>query len=807
MLSLPVTSAADEVTAPVAVTKTANKALAGVNIVTDQPLRNADGTPSNVGSKIAHLRTRGLARHEAINQARQKAFDDAAAALPTQVSGPPGSLVFSQPNGTLVYWKTNGTVDAGVIGVNKIWIGGSSAGNLNGGGLCGTAPGSVIGDWEANVPYDNHVEFGGIGRMVDFANWSFTDNHATSVAGVLAAAGVQPLAKGMAYTATVWGNNWNSVQGDIAALPLSAMRVSNHSYGATLGWDAVEVLIGPYLRYLNFFMGDIDASRVEPIGFGLYDTDSRLTDETAYLQPYNLQVFAAGNSRGRNNTTQLKFVTANGVSGYFVAIRGVVANASPEFVIYNGVQYWKFTQGSLLLQNAGLSNESIIFTSNAGQVATLLSGTPLANGGTTGYDTIPSGAQVSKNTLTVGSVTAANGIWTQAQTATVIGQGTTFGPVDDGRIKPDVVANGVNIYTPKATDANGVLQTNQYEVNSATGTSFASPGVAGGTALLAQLQERYDTLVPGNSLWGPKEPLRAATLKALIIQTATDLPPTGPDYKTGWGVAQIDKAASLIQTNYNSGVRSFIKETFLPNNGEIAFTVKASGGQPVKVTACWADPVAQPDPLTNTYPDLQQWTLSNPTTGVEPSNAVLNNNLDVRIYPIVNNTTNPPTLGTAVLPWKLNRTSPATAATRGQNDVDNVEQVQTPSNPIANTLYRVVITQKAGTTLVDVDGDTAPDSQPISITATGIFTIPENFVITGQSFAFAGGNVTATLTWNSTVGEYYQIECSTNLQTWTLCSGVFNPTKETTVGSTNSVPAGSAGFFRIRKVAPNPFNL
>lgn len=756
---------------------------------------------------MAELRARGLARHEAISAARQKAFDDAAVALPPGMSGPPGSLTFCQPNGTIVHWKTNGTVDAGVIGVNKIWIGGSSAGNLNGGGLSGTAPGSVIGDWEANVPYDNHVEFGGIGRIQDPYGWGFTDNHSTSVAGVLAATGVQPLAKGMAHTATVSGHNWNNVQGDISVLPLSAMRVSNHSYNAAFGWEAYEATFGTFVRNINYFIGDIDASRVEAIGSGLYDADSRLTDQTAYLQPYNLQVFAAGNSRSRNTTTQLKSITANGEAGYFIARRGLVANGIEEFVIFNGAKYWKLGQGSLALTNANLANEAIIFTPTAGQTATILSGTPLANGGATGYDTIPGGAQVSKNTLTVGAVTAVNGIWTQAQTATVIGQGTTFGPVDDGRIKPDVVANGVNIYTPKAADATGVLQTNQYEVNTATGTSFASPGVAGGVALLAQLQERYDALVPGNSLWGPKEPLRAATLKALIIHTATDLLPTGPDYKTGWGVAQIDKAAALIQSNYSSGVRSFVKETFLPNNGEISFVIKAAGSQPIKITASWADPVAQPDPLTNTYPDLQEWTLSNPTTGVEPSNAVLNNNLDVRIYPIVNNTTNPPTLGTAILPWSLNRTSPATAAIRAQNDVDNVEQVQTPSNPIANTLYKVVITQKAGKALVDVDGDTVADAQPVSITATGIVTIPENFVITGQTFAFAGGNVTATLTWNSTVGEYYTIECSTDLTTWTACSGVFNPTKETTSGSTNAVPAGMAGFFRVRKVAPNPFNL
>lgn len=118
-LSLPLTATADEVTAPVAVPKSAGRSTVSGPIQTDQPMRNASGALGTVGSKMAELRARGLARHEAISAARQKAFDDAAVALPPGMSGPPGSLTFCQPNGTIVHWKTNGTVDAGVIGVNK----------------------------------------------------------------------------------------------------------------------------------------------------------------------------------------------------------------------------------------------------------------------------------------------------------------------------------------------------------------------------------------------------------------------------------------------------------------------------------------------------------------------------------------------------------------------------------------------------------------------------------------------------------------------------------------------------------------
>ena len=139
--------------------------------------------------------------------------------------------------------------------------------------------------------------------------------------------------------------------------------------------------------------------------------------------------------------------------------------------------------------------------------------------------------------------------------------------------------------------------------------------------------------------------------------------------------------------------------------------------------------------------------------------------------------------------------------------MDNVEQVVTPTSPPAGTLYRVIISQKTGTTLIDVDGDSTPDAQPLSVIVSGVSTQTENFVITGNSYAFSGGNVTATLTWNSLVGGYYIIESSTNLSTWTTSSGIFNTIAESTTAASIPLPASPSKFYRVRKVAPNPFNI
>ncbi len=779
------------------------KADAKVNL---QPLAAVAPGKLNVSKWVEETRVKANARATTVSALRQKELADGLAHEEASVLSPTtDTLTLKLANGQVLKMRNFGLTDATVIGANKVWPGGANAASLNGGGITAPPSGTTIGQFEQFIPYLPHVEFGSPTRVTDPLGVNSPDSHATSVAGVMIAAGASAGAKGIAYQGSINAYTWIDPFGTVLGQGASVSRVSNHSYGGVFGWDTsiltIPVSGGPSItRPVNYFIGDIFANRSESPDFGLYNSESRIGDETACLQPYQLLVAAAGNDRGQNEFAGNKPIFVGG-NPYFVAQAGLITLGVQEDVLFNGTDYWYFSQGSLSVVNANTPSEQILFNPSGGQTASPLSGKPGADGGALGFDTIPKGLQTSKNALTVGSVTSASALWFQAQSPTVVGQGTVFGPTDDGRIKPDVMANGVNVNTPKLTIVAGVPQANQYET-AATGTSFSAAGVSGGTALLSELQERSVN-------YSPKEPLRAATLKGLVIHTATDISTIGPDYRSGWGIAQIDKAAALIQANYNSAARTYVKEVVLPNNKEVAFTVRAAGAQAIKVTASWADPVAQPDPSTGLLPDQQAWTESSPGSGtyVEPTNSVLNNNLDVRIYPIMDNTTNPPTVGAAILPWKLNPASPATAATRGQNDVDNVEQVVTPTSPPTGTLYRVIVSQKTGTTLIDLDGNGSADAQPLSVIVTGVSTQTENFAITGQSFSFGGGNVTATLTWNSLVGGYYIIESSTNLSTWTTASGIFNTITESTTAASTPLPLSPSKFFRVRKVSPNPFNV
>ncbi len=812
-LTLPVDPAvaerADEVTAavaaPQAIEQSASKAKVDARVNLEPLTAVAPGKP-NISRWVEETRLKANARAVSVSAQRRQELADGLAHEEASILTPTtDTLTLKVANGQVVKMRNLGTTDAAVIGANKIWPTGANTPSLNGGGLTAHPPGTTIGQFEQFIPYLPHIEFGSPFRVANPLGVNSPDSHATSVAGVMIAAGASAGAKGIAYQGSINAYTWVDPYGTVLSQAASDSRVSNHSYGGVFGWDTsiltIPVSGGPSItRTVNYFIGDIFANRSESPDFGLYNSEARIADETACLQPYQQLVAAAGNDRGQNEFAGNKSVFVGG-NPYFIAQAGLITLGIQEDVLFNGTGYWHFSQGSLSVVNANTPSEQIVFTPLSGQTASPLSGKPGADGGTLGFDTIPKGLQTSKNALTVGSVTSASALWSQPQSPILVGQGTVFGPADDGRIKPDVMANGVNVNTPKLTIVAGVPQTNQYET-AATGTSFSAAGVSGGTALLSELQERSVN-------YSPEEPLRAATLKGLVIHTATDISTAGPDYRSGWGIAQIDKAAALLQANYNSAARTYVKEVVLPNNKEAAFTVRAAGAQAIKVTASWADPVAQPDPSTGLLPDQQAWTESSPGSGtyVEPTNSVLNNNLDVRIYPITDNTTNPPTLGAVILPWKLNPASPATAATRGQNDVDNVEQVVTPTSPPTGTLYRVIISQKTGTTLIDVDGNGTPDAQPLSVIVTGISTQTENFAITGNSFSFSGGNVTATLTWNSLVGGYYIIESSTNLSTWTVASGIFNTITESTTAASMPLPASPSKFYRVRKVSPNPFNL
>ena len=107
-----------------------------------------------------------------------------------------------------------------------------------------------------------------------------------------------------------------------------------------------------------------------------------------------------------------------------------------------------------------------------------------------------------------------------------------WGPTDDGRIKPDVVGNGMFLISAWSDSP---------FYAAAAGTSMSAPNVTGSLLLL---QEHYQ------GIYGAGNFMRAATLKALAIHTADEAGDAdGPDYAFGWGLLNTKTAAQVISEN------------------------------------------------------------------------------------------------------------------------------------------------------------------------------------------------------------------------------------------------------------------
>lgn len=202
---------------------------------------------------------------------------------------------------------------------------------------------------------------------------------------------------------------------------------------------------------------------------------------------------------------------------------------------------------------------------------------------------------------------------------------SSFGPTDDGRLKPEVVATGVNV--------NSCSPGGGYEVMS--GTSMATPASAGVACLVL---EQWHTQYPG-----APDPL-PETMKALFINSATDLGTAGPDYQTGYGIVNALRAVQQLQAGGVLEGELDISEIYVHN-----FTVPASTPT-LDVSLAWSDVPA----MGNVTPTLV-------------------NDLDLVLVS--------PT-GTQFLPWTLNPATPSAAATFGDDSVNVCERVRV-ANPEA----------------------------------------------------------------------------------------------------------------------------
>ena len=181
---------------------------------------------------------------------------------------------------------------------------------------------------------------------------------------------------------------------------------------------------------------------------------------------------------------------------------------------------------------------------------------------------------VSKNILTVGAVEDIPGGYS-GSASVVMSSFSSWGPADDGRIKPDIVANGVGLYS--------TFDGSDNEYSSISGTSMAAPSATGSLALLQQHWENLN---------GSGNYMLASTLKALVIHTADEAGANdGPDYAYGWGLMNTRNAALKISEDQ---ILNVVDEVTLSQGNSYTRSVYNNGMEPLKVTICWTDAPGNP---------------------------------------------------------------------------------------------------------------------------------------------------------------------------------------------------------------------
>lgn len=467
--------------------------------------------------------------------------------------------------------------------------------------------GITAGVWDEGVALPNHVEFAG--SRVKVEPQKFINFHGTHVAGTIGASGVVDEAQGMAPDVKIKSYDWTD---DTTEMGVDTdVSVTNHSYAVPAGWFIAAPSTGSACNVIWRWRGN-DKDTID-WHFGKYRYSARNFDKVILDKP-NLSVFtAAGNEGGGINNPE----------NY--------RNMPPGFNSFDGTHCIK-KNGKLSLSKKVRISET----------------------GINRYDNMTSQA-IAKNVITVGAATDINPEFTKSDIEVTDFSG--FGPTDDGRIKPDIIANGFSVYStyvPERCDRgsycwpNEILENERDKYESSNGTSMATPVVAGVGALLNELAMRPENF--GRTLY-------ADEMKAVLIHSAiSPRDDNGPSYSHGWGLLDALAAGNIVEKS--SQIDQIERKNYKSNNQTIGRKFMwADSSNALRITTVWLDD-----------PDFSE-RIWEETLNDRTPNLILD--VDTKI-------TSPS--GKDYFPWKLDPENPLVDASNSNNNVvDNVERIDIPA--------------------------------------------------------------------------------------------------------------------------------
>lgn len=270
-----------------------------------------------------------------------------------------------------------------------------------------------------------------------------------------------------------------------------------------------------------------------------------------------------------------------------------------------------------------VDKQSIDYPSLLHVFATGNSGTVQCSRYPLGFNTVHTDMNSSKSSLSVGSIQK-NGI---------LASSSSKGPEGGGRLKPEIVAVGVNVLSTTPGNAYGLN----------TGTSMAAPAVTGGLALLYQ---RYKQLHNGINPPG-------ALMKAILCNTANDLGNHGPDFSYGFGAMNLLRAVRALDR------QQYLFDSVQAGTEKIHSLNIPEGKSQLKLMLYWPDP---------------------PPTAL--SGRALVNDLDLELISANGSVTLPLVLDTMAA-------NVALPASPGKDHLNNVEQIIVNNPPAGNYEVRV----------------------------------------------------------------------------------------------------------------------